>query len=223
MKQIAIIILLATSCIVRNTYAQTYQNQISGVATQTKDYTDIKGSPYLSDDWAKGSVLLNNMQAYSNIEVKYNEYTDKLHFRGKNDETLNFSDKVKEFTITYTKETNLITEHYRSGYNNIPGIETDAYLQTLSEGKAQLLKKTLKKIQTNNEYGSISTNKSFVPSIRYYIINGEKASMIKKDKKSVFSALGNKQSELESYSKTNNIDFKKDADLINLITYYNGL
>lgn len=222
MKKIAVIALLAIFAI-KKLSAQTFQNQINGTTAQTKDFSDIKGSPFSSDSWVKGIVTLSNKKVYSNLDVKYSEYEDKLFLKGKNNELMDFNDKVEDFTLKFTKSDNQELVHYRNGYSNIAGTSTEAFFQILVDGKVQLLKKTSKKVQVQNEYGSITSNKSFTATTKFYIVTAEKATLIKKDKKSILSALVDKQSELETYAKTNNLDFKNDEDLVKLINFYNTI
>src|SRR5215467_731634 len=41
-------------------------------------YTDVKGSPYFSDKWMKGKVLLNDKDWVDNLQLKFDQYNN--HF-----------------------------------------------------------------------------------------------------------------------------------------------
>ena len=47
--------------------------------------SDISGSPYLLDDWLKGTVELGNKVSYKDVDLKYNLYKDELFFKNPKD------------------------------------------------------------------------------------------------------------------------------------------
>lgn len=217
-----IVFLLFTLVYTHTLKAQLYLNNLNGTAIKEQNYSDVKGTPYAFDDWSIGTVQTEK-GIFNNISIKYSELDDQLFFKSKDDQTIQFADPVKGFTMSYTKDDKQFLTHYRNGYTNIPGSNNSAYFEILADGKYQLLKKTTKKVKQETTYGSTESNKSFMTTTRYYIVTPEKGILIKKDKKSILNTLGNKQTELEAYAKTNNIDFKSDEDLAKLIGYYNSL
>lgn len=206
-----------------NLKAQGFQSYTNNTTFQTKDFSDVKGNPYTSPEWAKGTVVTSDNKTYTNLDVKYSDYEDKLIVKGPNDQLMEFGDLVNDFTLSFTKDGVPVIEHYHSGYANIPGYNKKDFFEVLTDGKAQLLKKTTKKIQTINEYGSVTSNKSFMVTHKYFLLLGDKAVAIKRDKKSLLAALPDKQPQLEDFVKTNNLSFKTDEDLIKVVSYYNTL
>jgi len=202
--------------------AQLYQTALNGIAYKEQNYGDVKGSPYVFEEWNSGTVQTTK-GIFNNVKIKYSELEDQLFFKNKEDQTMQFADPVKDFTISYKKDDKDLLAHYRNGYTNISGLNNNAYFEILADGKYQLLKKTTKKVKQETVYGSTESNKSFMITTRYYIETPERGILIKKDKKSILAALSNKQAELDTYAKSNNIDFKNDDDLIKLIAYYNSL
>ncbi|WP_342647976.1 hypothetical protein [Mucilaginibacter sp. CSA2-8R] len=197
--------------------AQFLSDNLTGRPITANAYSEISGSPYLNDTWSVGMVKLANGDTYkNNLYLKYNLLDDEVYFKGKNDETLAFVDPVKEFTIGDG------SKHYRAGYEGINGFKTKAFFQVIADGAVKLLKKTSVVITEIKQY-SAASNKFFERSDLYIIYRNNKGQIVKKDKKSILSVLGDKQNELESYLKSNNINFKSDADLGKLITYYNSL
>jgi hypothetical protein len=215
-------LLLTSLTFILNVKAQTYQTTLGGVAFKEQNFADVKGSPYVFSDWAIGTVQTSK-GIYNNINVMYSELDDQIYFKNKEQEMVQFADPVKDFTLSYQQDGNQVLAHYRNGYTNIAGSSNNAFFEILTDGKVQLLKKTTKKVREEVVYGSTESNKNFLTTIRYYIVTPEKGILVKKDKKSVFAALGSKQNELEEYTKKNSIDFKKDDDLVKLITYFNSL
>ncbi|RYE26926.1 MAG: hypothetical protein EOP45_02875 [Sphingobacteriaceae bacterium] len=202
--------------------AQIYQNALNGIAYKEQNLGDVKGSPYVFDDWSVGTAQTSK-GLINDINLKYSQFEDQVVFKSKDGQTLQFADQVRDFTLLHKENDKQSVIHYRNGYSNIPGLDNKSYFEVLVDGKCQLLKKTTKKIKQETIYGSTEPSKSFTVTTRYYIETPEKGLLVKKDKKSILSALPNKQQELETYIKNNNIDCKSDEGLMKLVTYYNAI
>lgn len=214
--------LLILLCAIIYCKAQTAQNYANDVTMQAKDLTDVKGSAYSTSQWAKGTVTMEDKVTYTNMDVKYSEYEDKLVVRDKDQRVMEFNNRVKEFTLSYEKEGAEMLVHYSNGFN-VEGYNSKAYFEILAGGKTKLLKKVSKKIQTQTEYGATSSTRSFISTTRYFILLGDKGVGIKKDSKSVLAVFGNKAAEVESYAKTQKLDFKREEDLVKIIAFHDTL
>lgn len=203
--------------------AQFVEN-INGVPMrEISGYTNVEGSAFLSDQWAKGMVKIADGRTFKDVLLKYDEVKDELYFKDKKGDTLIFVDPVREFKVEYASGDELHEKLFRNGYKNIPNSTENSFFEVLSEGTAQLLKRTTKSIVESKEYNSTTVVKRFDENIKYYIIVSEKVFPIKRDKKSILAVLTNKQPQLESYMRTNNINLKNDEDLVKLMAYYNSL
>lgn len=211
-----------TLCSTTALKAQLYQNTLSGNPYKEQNYEGVKGSPYAFEEWSIGTVQTTK-GVFNDINIKYSELDDQVLFKNKDGQTLQFADPVKDFTMSYKDNDKQLLSHYRNGYVNIAGSDNKSYFEVLADGKCQLLRKTVKKIKQEVVYGSTESSKSFITTTRYYIENPEKGVLIKKDKKSVLTVLSDKQQALENYIQSNNIDFKRDEDLVKLINYYNSI
>ncbi|MCX2480323.1 hypothetical protein OQY15_14575 [Pedobacter sp. MC2016-15] len=194
-----------------------------GQVTAKNEYVDIQGSPYVNPNWSKGTFTLANGKTYKDMDIKYDLVKDKMYVMGDNDESIALLDQVRDFSINVPLSGTTVTRHYRTGYANIPSTTNTYYFEVLADGKTQFLKRTSKNILTNKEYNSATATKSFEEITRYYIYKDGKGTAVKKDKKAILAALGNKQSELETYIKAEKLNLKNDADVVTLITYYNTL
>lgn len=222
MKSYKLFLILLLCVAVKSISAQGLQTTAGGIPVQDRNLSDVKGSQFIFDDWAKGNVKLKDDKVYNNLDLKYSDYDDAVYFKSSSGEMQAFSVPVADFTISYTEGNNNFLRHFKNGYQ-VMGYEVNAYFETLNDGKTQFLKKTKKKIEEVNTYGSTTGNKSFNTSTRYFIFNNGKVVNVKKDKKSILEALGDKQTELETYAKANNLNFKNEADIAKLVTYYNTI
>lgn len=219
LKTFAIICLLYFSAS-SQTNAQLIQND-QGAPFLGINYTDVKGHPYLFENWTEGTVKLSNGKSYTNVQLKYNLLRDELFFKDiKTDQLLAFVIAVVEFKLN-DKEINSIL--YRNGYKAIDDNTEKSYYQVLFDGGTQLLKRTSKKINEEKPFNSASTIKSFEVLNFYYISNNNTLIRIRKDKKSILAALANHGSALEKYLQEKSLNLKNEEDLIQFIQYYNSL
>jgi len=207
-----------------NSNVQIMQDR-DGKPILTKDYTDVVGSPYLVQDWSTGIVKLDNGQTYKDVSLKYNLMEDEVYFKSeKGGEPLSFADPVSEFTITYkdneTGETH--TNYYRKGFNGISRTTPNSYFEVLSDGTVQLIKKKSVGIVVSQEWNSATKVKNFKDDTKYYLVKNGQATQVKKDKK-ILENFSDKKQQMENYASSNKINFKSDADLSKLVTYYNSL
>lgn len=189
----------------------------------TKSYTDVDGTPYLNDDWAPGNVkLVNGVTNKAPMQLKYNLVDDVLLFKDeKSGEELEFVTPPREFVLNPTNTGKGII--YRNGYSNIPGCTPASYFEVIGDGKTQLIKKNQKIVYETQNIGSATKVRSFLEKTKYFLVINGNAVAVKTDKKSILTALGDKQQQLVEYIKTNNVNFKSDEQLGKLINYFNTL
>ncbi len=200
--------------------AQLIQND-QGAPFLGINYTDIKGHPYLFENWTEGAVKLSNGKSYTSVQLKYNLIRDELFFKDiKTDQLLAFVIPVVEFQLTDKVRASIL---YRNGFKAIDDNTEKSYYQVLFDGGTQLLKRTSKKINEEKPFNSASTIKSFEVLNFYYISNNNTLIRIRKDKKSVLAALANQASTLEKYLQEKSLNLKNEDDLIKFIQYYNSL
>jgi hypothetical protein len=219
MKGILHWFLTAACCLFFNFYA-TAQFEVldhMGQPVIAKHYVDVKGSPYLSDEWQEGMVKLHNGNIYHGVKLKYNQIDQELTFRNQKGEAQLFVQPVVEFELN--------KRLFRKGYPAIDGTSSpNTFYEVLEDGPTQLLKRTSKKIIEETPYSSATKVKSVVESHSLYIANKEgRLNKIKKDKKSLLGVLPEKSSELEKYVKDSRLDLRQEADMAKLVAYYNSL
>jgi len=191
----------------------------NGANMTAKHYEDVHGSPYLADDWLPGTVKLATGETYKdNLSLKYNVADDELYFKSQSGDPLTFVQPVSEFTITTAKG----TLHFKNGFK-VATYSEKAFFEVLSDGTVQLLKRDQKAIIENKPYNSATTEKIFNDVSQYFLVSNGKAVEVKKDKKAILAAIGNKQPQLDAYAKSSNLNLKNDTDLGKLVTYYNSL
>lgn len=188
-----------------------------GRPMETRNYVDVKGSPFLSDEWAEGEVKLQNGNIYTGVSLKYDQMNDVLLFKGTAGQAQTFVEPVVAFKLG--------DQLFRRGYVPVDGAPATAFYEVLTDGKTQLLKRTTKNIFEELPYGSATKVKSFRAKEYYYLSTATNQSLLKlrKDKKTILQALSGQKSALEQYIKEQKLDLKQDAAIAMLVAYYNTL
>ncbi|AMR32791.1 hypothetical protein A0256_15855 [Mucilaginibacter sp. PAMC 26640] len=224
MKLLLHIFLSVCSIAAVNTARAQFVHEKDYKPVTTKDYTEMVGSPYLYDDWVPGTVKLSNgVSSKDEMLLKYDLLNDEVYFKDKSGETMAFVVPVQEFILNPTVIDATAASIYRSGYKGVEGSKPSAFYEVLSDGKVQLLKKVSKIIFESQNIGSATKTKTFMDKTKYYLVINGAVLAIKNDKKSLLTALSDKQVALAEYLKTNKINFKNDNELGKLVNYYNTL
>ena len=210
-----------------STNAQGIQNltDISGTVMKTNTYSEIKGSPFLTENWAQGNVKFVNGRILTNIALKYDQVKDELLFKGKNDEEYYFSDLISEFDISYTKSQGEVKQKFINGFTPSKNLTEKSFYEVLVDGKVRLLKRSNKTITETKEYNAATTVKEINENVAYYIGKaGDAAPLKKNDIKTVASLIdAQKSAAIIDYANKNNVNPKTEIGLRQIVNYYNTL
>ena len=181
------------------------------------------GSPYFSEEWMDGAVVLADGKKYEKLHLKFDQLTNQVVFL---DQDL---DKIQAFKVPVT-EFILISKlvagndtKFRSDYPSIDGSNASSFFEVLTEGKTQLLKRTIKVVVEERPDNSLLLKKMIKASTRYYLKTGSTLARVKNNEKEVLILLKDKQAELKAYIKENKLNLKQDNDLAKLFDYYNSI
>jgi hypothetical protein len=184
-----------------------------------KQYVDVKGSPFLYEDWSVGLVKMLNGSTYKDVSLKFDQVSGELIFRNKEGKAMGFADAASEFKLSVKDQ---ISRLFRSGFKTGEAHSERRFYEILYDGGTILLKDPKKSIVEQRAYNSSTTVKSIIESPAYYLqVNGQLLK-IKKDKKSITAALGN-LAQLDKYIQDDKLNEKNDTDLARLIQYYDSI
>ncbi|MGO4876524.1 hypothetical protein ACEN2P_07970 [Pedobacter psychrotolerans] len=194
-----------------------------GMPLRSRVYNDIKGTPYFVDNWSKGIIKQANGQIFNDIELKYDQLEDEVIYKDINGKELGFAVPVIEFRIDYSFNGLKKSSLFRNGFEPFKGSTEKSYYEILYDGTFKLAKKNVKHIEQYREYNSAVTTKSIIERIKYYYFAKNTLVEFKRDNKSIQQAFGEKAPLILAYIKENDLDLKKDVDLINIFNFYNSL
>jgi hypothetical protein len=208
-----------TACFCSVGYAQNmYVSYPEGNLLRMDKYVDIEGTPYLYEQWTKSNLTLKNGKTFTDIAIRYNLVDDELLFMDPKGQIMAFADPVAQFVFPDKNE------KYISGISGLKGFTDRTFFRVFNEGKVKILEKKTKRVSERREFNSATVTKSLLEDTQYFIIAPSGIiTPLKRDEKFIFSVLQDKAGPLKEYIKAKKLNLKKDADLVALIDYYNGL
>ncbi len=202
-----------------------YINDLQGKPYMEHSYTEVDGSAYLIANWAAGTVTFVNGKTIT-APIKYDLVRDELLFQNKGDSAaMSFVEPVKGFGFTNAaiEESNIIPPVFSSGFPAVDSQTPASFYQVIADGKTKLLRYYKKTIRTDKAFNSATSTKTFVLINLYYVFINNQITKIKPGQKTILAALNDKAGQLQTYMKSNTVNYKNDADLAKLFTYYNSL
>ena len=223
------IFLLLTS----TTFAQTEDEKPTFQLTNSKPlnsnrYEDIKGSPYLFKDWVNATIITNDLIRYEDAYLNFNGYTKEFEIR-QDDEYIELDRKfyLRIEILAEKDEEGIVPEGQdKLVFNkNIHQRFGDRMLIMIHQGKKVMVVKEFHVSISEKEHqdvGKTIVTKRFFREFNYSVIRGDELETLKLNKKGLINKLGNK-SELESFIKKHKYKVENDADLREILAYYETL
>ena len=213
---ITILLLFIVSSAVNAQFLQ----DVQGKPIMTAAYTDVAGTPFLFDNWLKGTAELEDGTVYKEIFLKYSSFKDELFFKNSKDEALlAFVLPVKSFLLEVGTENHL----FKNGFPEVDNFSKTTYYRVLFDGKITLLLKSYKTLMENKSYNSATTEKKFTDNTIYYVFKDGAMKKFKPSKKDFLELLPTKAIEIETFMKKEKLDFKSNDDLVKIFEFYSSL
>jgi hypothetical protein len=187
-------------------------------------YEGIQGHPFFIENFRSSTIKLASGLEFNNviarldlykqmIQVQLNGDTVKTILPGNIAEVI-FYDTVQSLPLGYK---------FQTGYPGIDNLTKNNFYQVLSDGKATLLKSSIKKInKTKNEMSGEISSQFDVYEDHYLYVKYE-MKRVKKDKEYLLALLADKRKELEIYMTAQKLNIKSMDSIKKLIDYYNSL
>lgn len=186
---------------------------------------EVIGDVYLDTEWKTGNILLfqDNM-TIEGYPIRYDLYNDILEIE--TDDGIKVLEAYRIKSFAWRDQTGkpvyyLGARNYRSETEELNG-----FFEIMADGEVPLLRKTNIRVREPNYYEGIdigSRDYEIQKSDTYYYAIGRVVYELKRSKKGVLEAFANKESEMKSFFKEENIVFKNDQDLALAFEHYNSL
>lgn len=187
--------------------------------------TNTEGSPYYNDNWEQGYFVKHNGRTTVPYPMRFNVYKNQLEFMFEENTPYIASKKpIKGFVLTPDNEQNVT---FRKGFK-IPDsdINSDTFLQVLYDGRTKLLVyHSIKfyKGHTKDMFTGKKTDK-YVAKTDYYLTNSAGNFVeTKLKKKDILNNLGESANRLKPFIKRNELNLKKQEDVVTLLAEYDRM
>ncbi len=175
--------------------------------------------PYLNEEWQESVVQPTKGKAFETL-ARYRYYDNVIEIKEPSGK------KVFALGLEYTEYIKIGSGHFKVfRYEDKQGIARIGLFELFAEGSLSLLAKYEKQITDAVNNGYRNTQASVEPKRQFFIYDQLKDSMIRLKnfgKKSLLPVFGKHAKNMESAVKKNKWSFKKKADLIQIIEYYNS-
>ncbi len=199
----------------KNVLSEKARNMGSGLT-----YEDISGSPYASNDFTQGEVILPDSNAYRGVLLRLNIYANQMEFKNKDGQILEILDPQKYDRFVIGKQAYRYA-NYAEGNRTIRG-----YLQILSDGPVILYKKLRINFQEEQKpaaYKDAQPPKFITMAPEFYLsVNGGLAEKVKSQKQ-VLELLKDHDPGLAAFVKQEKLNFNKEEELIKAVEHCNNL
>ncbi len=202
---------------------QIFLSDVNGRAFENK-YADVSGSAYLFPDFKFATIELADGRKYANVKARLNLVENEVNFIASNGEegyigkgmvhTISFNDTTKQGIKTFS---------FQTGFPKTDNQTVIHFYQVLANGKIALVKSIAKNIEERLNELSGEKSKEFAVRENIYLQIGGELKRVKKEASFFLEAMADQKDIINSYIKTNKVNFKVEDQLIKLIEYYNSL
>lgn len=189
----------------------------SGGSTTPSSLSEGATDMYLEPGWVNGKVYLTDDKELNNIILRYDIYNQQIQFID-NDDTLAFAnpEEVDYFLLGDRK---LIYSDYDKN-----GIVKNGIFEVLSEGPCKLLVRHAVKYHINGEVAEGCNENQYIRDCEFYLLKDNSPAMpIKATRKSILSALNDKEDEVRSFIRENHLKVNTCGELKQVLSFYNSL
>jgi hypothetical protein len=137
---------------------------------------DVAGSPFLTDAWKLGSLVINTNRRFDSVKVRLNIYSQEVHFLDKNNNEMALA---KGYIRSVVLAGGL---RFQDGFPPVDEQDANNFYQVLAEGKITLLLSIRKIIATQKDDMTGDVKKEYRTYQDYYLYDGKTMLRVKKDK-----------------------------------------
>ena len=185
---------------------------------------DIKGTPFILEDWCDTDLKLTNGNEYHNAKIKLNVESNELNYLDSLNQNIVLNKGIiKELRFNQKMLTATNTLIFRNSYPPIDKQDTSHFYQVLADGKITFLKFVRKKISVLKNDLTGEVEKEFTEYIEYYIYFNNEIKPLKKNQQFFFDMMSDKIKAVEKFTDTGNTSFKNIESIKKLVAYYNSL
>ena len=182
-------------------------------------YDEITGSPFWKDS-LQYARLYGNAGSFGTYPVRINFATNEIYFKNGAGEELVLTDQlVTRIVVKLALDSAVFIGQVHNLM--LSNKRIDAFVQELTSGKYQLLKYVKREVVSVETPSRTAKTYHFGNENYYFIKSGDKVEYIRKLSKENILLFLPGSSNFQSWVKENDINFKKEDDIIRFLNYYN--
>ena len=194
---------------------------IDKYGNRTPYNNNIKGSPFLNDEWVNGTIYGLDLKKMAQVKLRLNTNGNEIHFLDmKNIELVVDKSKIKK--VAMFDELSLDSIYFENGFTDTKNeLISSNLVQVLNKGEVLLLKKhTNNVVKKDSLFGAINVY-YFAPMFDYYLKNEKNIiqKLKKIDIKTLSTILPNKEIITNYLTQKNKI--KTEKEIIEYLNFYN--
>lgn len=195
-----------------------YFSAISNSRSNTIKYTDMKGSPYYTDDFSIADIYFKDGKIIKHVMIRLNLYRKTLEFQ-KDDEILEMTGMEGLDHVKTNEELFIFM-------NNVEIPEDVGFYKIEIEGKYQLLQ--LLQVAFFDATKAASFYEDDIPAEfkklngKYYLGTEKNSPLAFGNKKNFQDSFAQSHISLVDYAKKNKLNPKKYDDLVKMVNYLNA-
>lgn len=196
---------------------------VNGTNVNEERYPEVKGSPYLFDEWYPADLLTSSMDKIKAIPTRYNTHTGEFEVR--QDDKYILLELSRFMRIKFS-----VDENGDPVENDVDGLVFQAgfhpvfrgkFVNIVYSGREMILVRSLENRiseKTFQDVGKTVEVKRFLPIEEYFLLRSGELTPVKLNKKGLIKAIGHKK-EIETFIKDNDLDLNAHRDLRKLLTF----
>lgn len=198
---------------------------VGGEPVLTSEFSSVvEGTPYFSDDWMQGMIVLYNNAVYKDLLVRINLAKGGVHYQDQFGKEFIVESAIKEVVLTDSVNDRNFRFIHAPLITNSKDKRTQQWFLWLLTGNASLYKVFNKDVIEQKPYGSASIEQRVRTSEKYAVqVNG--SVFYAKKLKDLPSILSNKREEVEKFIRSGKMPsaITPDDQFAAVIEYYNSL
>jgi hypothetical protein len=181
-------------------------------------YSRIAGSPFWRDEFLPAKIYTTTGHVYA-ASIRLNLATNKIHFLEKGEEMEVIELNVNKIILYQDNDSACFLTNISRQF--VKNKNEEGFVQILNKGNYQLLKYTKRTVGSADSLFRTQKRYFFADEINYFLRFNEKVETIKRLSKDNITKLLPSVSSYTTWISQNNIDFKKECDVIHFLNYYN--
>ncbi len=187
---------------------------------------ETQGSIYLEKDWYYGNLELEGDKVILDYPLKYNLKSGELEIKVTWDSirVVNFS-KIERFTWEGARGSEYFVNAKKYTGDSYE-VNVNGFFKVLEDGETKLFENSYLELLPSSYNTAMDAGRNYdeyTKKNKLYIYKDGKLSQVKKNKKSVLSAMNDKETEVKLYAKENKLKYRKAEDITSMVKYYNSL